>query len=123
MVCGYSGMLHRLYKEGLVWRAVGVDISGRCMCAQAKRQNAKLHIPHSSIEMLEQSYLDVSVPDESANLVISMDALLHVGPARQRRVIAEAVHILRPGGWMIFSDIMQEEQVDVSGECCCCCNQ
>jgi len=114
MGCGYGGMLRRLYKEGLVWRAVGVDISGR-MCAQAKRQNAKMHIPHTAIEILEQSYLDVGVPDESADLVISMDALLHVGPARQRRAIAEAARILRPGGWMIFSDIMQEEEgvVDV----------
>jgi sarcosine/dimethylglycine N-methyltransferase len=111
MGCGYGGLLRRLYKEGLVWRAVGVDISGR-MCAQAKRQNAKMHIPHTSIEILEQSYLDVNVPDESADLVISMDALLHVGPVRQRRAIAEAARILRPGGWMIFSDIMQEEEVD-----------
>jgi ubiquinone/menaquinone biosynthesis C-methylase UbiE len=111
MGCGYGGMLRRLHKEGLVWRAVGVDISGR-MCAQARRQNAKMHIPHTSIEILEQSYLDIGVPDESADLVISMDALLHVGPERQRAAVAEAARILRPGGWMIFSDIMQEEQVE-----------
>merc|ERR1711935_994017 len=53
----------------------------------------------------------ISVADESADVVISMDALLHVGPERQRRAVAEAARLLRPGGWMIFSDIMQEEVV------------
>merc|ERR1711957_161380 len=62
--------------------------------------------------MGEQSYLQVSVGDESADVVISMDALLHVGPERQKLAIKEAYRILRPGGWMIFSDIMQDEIVD-----------
>jgi ubiquinone/menaquinone biosynthesis C-methylase UbiE len=110
MGCGYGGMLRRLWKEGMVWRAVGADISAR-MCAQAKRLNAKCGAGNN-IEILEQSYLDMSVPAESADLVISMDALLHVGPERQRSAIAEAARILRPGGWLIFSDIMQEEEVD-----------
>ena len=45
----------------------------------------------------------------SADVVISMDALLHVGPERQRVAVVEAARMLRPGGWMIFSDIMQED--------------
>jgi cyclopropane fatty-acyl-phospholipid synthase-like methyltransferase len=54
----------------------------------------------------------MSLSEESADLVVSMDALLHVGPERQRRAMAEAARILRPGGWIVFSDIMQEEAVD-----------
>jgi sarcosine/dimethylglycine N-methyltransferase len=64
------------------------------------------------IHILEESYLQVSVGDQSADVVISMDALLHVGPARQRKVMMEAARMLRPGGWIIFSDIMQAEQVN-----------
>jgi SAM-dependent methyltransferase len=108
--CGYAGLLRRLWKEGLVWSGVGCDISNR-MCAQSRDLNAKLGCD-DDITILEESYLDISVPDESADLVVSMDALLHVGPERQRRAIHEAARVLRPGGWMIFSDIMQREDVD-----------
>jgi sarcosine/dimethylglycine N-methyltransferase len=110
--CGYGGLLRRLFQEGLVWSAVGCDISSR-MCAQARRLNAKLSAEaDASIQILEESCLDISMADESVDLVISMDALLHVGPDRQRRAIQEAARILRPGGWMLFSDIMQEENVN-----------
>jgi len=107
MGCGYGGLLRRLYKEGIVWHGQGVDLSSR-MCAQARRINAQMGM-EKDIDILEESYLDVSIPNESCDVVISMDALLHVGPAGQRRAIQEAARTLRPGGWIIFSDIMQEE--------------
>jgi sarcosine/dimethylglycine N-methyltransferase len=107
--CGYGGILRRLWKEGLVWRGVGCDISHK-MCLQARERNAAVGADRD-IDILEESYLQLSVNDESADLVISMDALLHVGPDRQRQVMKEAARILRPGGWIIFSDIMQEETV------------
>eukprot|EP00531_Pseudo-nitzschia_arenysensis_P014722 CAMPEP_0116133750 /NCGR_PEP_ID=MMETSP0329-20121206/10273_1 /TAXON_ID=697910 /ORGANISM="Pseudo-nitzschia arenysensis, Strain B593" /LENGTH=618 /DNA_ID=CAMNT_0003628403 /DNA_START=138 /DNA_END=1994 /DNA_ORIENTATION=+ len=112
MGCGYGGLIRRLYKEGLVWKAIGCDISHR-MCAHARKRNAELLAKddgdESTLEVLAESYLQISVGNESADVVISMDALLHVGPERQRRAVAEAARILRPGGWMIFSDIMQSE--------------
>lgn len=112
--CGYGGLIRRLYREGLVWKATGCDISHR-MCAQARKLNADLLAKddgdENTLEILAESYLQTSIGNESTDLVVSMDALLHVGPQRQRRVVAEAARILRPGGWMIFSDIMQEEVV------------
>jgi sarcosine/dimethylglycine N-methyltransferase len=112
MGCGYGGLIRRLYKEGLVWKATGCDISHR-MCAHARKRNAELLArddgDESTLEILPESFLQISVGNESADVVISVDALLHVGPERQRRAVAEAARILRPGGWMIFSDIMQEE--------------
>lgn len=110
--CGYGGLLRRLYKAGLIWKATGCDISHR-MCAQARKANAELLEQHdgdeSTLEVLAESFLQTSVGNESADVVVSMDAMLHVGPERQRKVVAEAARVLRPGGWMIFSDIMQEE--------------
>lgn len=107
--CGYGGLLRRLVKEGVVWHAHGVDLSAR-MCAQARRLNARAGCD-SDVSILEESYLDVSMASESVDVVISMDALLHVGPDGQRRAMAEAARILRPGGWIIFSDIMQEKDL------------
>jgi sarcosine/dimethylglycine N-methyltransferase len=110
MGCGYGGLLRRLYESGCIWRATGCDISLK-MCEQARRLNEELGCD-KDITILEESYLDMSVADESVDLVISMDALLHVGPDGQRRAIKEAARVLRPGGFMIFSDIMQQETVD-----------
>jgi sarcosine/dimethylglycine N-methyltransferase len=107
--CGYGGLLRRLWKEGVVWHGQGVDLSSR-MCAQARRLNANIEC-EKDIEILEESYLDVSIPNECCDVVISMDAFLHVGPDGQSRAMSEAARILRPGGWIIFSDIMQEEQL------------
>lgn len=112
MGCGYGGLLRRLHEADVVWSATGCDIAVK-MCQQARRLNEEQGCD-KDIEILEESYLDISVPGESADLVISMDALLHVGPDGQRKAINEAARILRPGGWMIFSDIMQQETADPS---------
>ena len=108
--CGFGGLMRRLWQEGLVWQAVGCDISSK-MCEQARAKNDDIGAG-DDILILEESYLQVSVGDQSADVVISMDALLHVGPARQRKAMMEAARMLRPGGWIVFSDIMQAEQVD-----------
>lgn len=110
MGCGYGGLLRRLWKAGLVWRATGCDYS-HGMCVNARILNKKIGA-EKDITILEESYLDVSISDESVDLVISMDALLHVGPDGQKIAIEEARRVLRPGGWMIFSDIMQREDAD-----------
>jgi len=123
--CGYGGLLRRLYKEGLIWKGTGIDFSHK-MCKEARERNTALllntTIPATTaatattstntLEILEESYLQLSVGDESVDVVISMDSLLHVGPERQRSVIREVYRMLRPGGWIIFSDIMQNDVVN-----------
>ena len=110
MGCGYGGLLRRLWEAGIVWSATGVDIAQK-MCEQARRLNRAISCD-KDIDILEESYLHVTVPDESVDLVISMDALLHVGPEGQQKAIKEAARVLRPGGWMVFTDILQQEVVD-----------
>lgn len=112
MGCGYGGLLRKLWSAGHVWRATGCDISTK-MCEQSRRLNAILGADRD-IQIMEESYLGVSVPDESMDLVISMDALLHIGPEGQKAAVKEAARTLRPGGWMIFSDIMEQEVVDAT---------
>ena len=110
--CGYGSLLRRLYKEGMIWKGTGVDISLK-MCKEARKRN-QIVAASNTIEILEQSYLQISVGNESVDVVISMDSLLHVGPERQRAVIKEVYRMLRPGGWMIFSDIMQNDNADIN---------
>ena len=108
--CGYGGLLRRLHENQMVWTATGIDISSQ-MCNQARRLNQEKKM-EKELTILEESYLDVSLDNESQDLVISMDALLHVGPERQARAVQEAARVLRPGGWMIFTDIMEQDQVN-----------
>lgn len=110
MGCGYGGLLRRLWKAGVVRSATGVDIASK-MCDHARQLNFELGCDED-ITIKEESYLETSVPDNSVDLVLSMDALLHVGPDGQRKAVQEAARVLKPGGWMIFTDIMQQEVVD-----------
>ena len=110
MGCGYGGLLRRLWEAGVVDNATGCDISQK-MCEQARRINERQNCD-KQITIKEESYLEVSLPDQSCDLVISMEALLHVGPDGQTQAVKEAARILKRGGWMIFSDIMQQEDVD-----------
>jgi len=111
MGCGYGGLLRRLWKAGVVRSGtVGVDIAPK-MCSHARMLNDELGCS-KDITIDEASYLESRVPDNSMDLVISMEALLHVGPEGQRKAVQEAARVLKHNGWMIFTDIMQKETVD-----------
>eukprot|EP00904_Undaria_pinnatifida_P010121 jgi/Undpi1/6239/HiC_scaffold_20.g08723.m1 len=56
----------------------------------------------------EKSYFETGMPDSSCEVVCSLDALLHGGSERHR-ALAEAARILKPGGRMVFTDIMRSD--------------
>ena len=56
----------------------------------------------------EKSYFETGMPDSSCEVVCSLDALLHGGSERHM-ALAEAARILKPGGRMVFTDIMRSD--------------
>lgn len=108
--CGYGGLLRRMWEEGMLASATGVDIATQ-MCRHARELNVDRGCD-KVINIKEESFLETSIPDNSVDLVISMEALLHVGPQGQLKAVQEASRILKKGGWMIFNDLMQQEDVD-----------
>jgi cyclopropane fatty-acyl-phospholipid synthase-like methyltransferase len=109
---GYGGFLRNMARRKMLWSGVGVDISGS-MIDKTKQLNILEDDDISSIlDARRESFLCTSLPDESVDLVISMDSFLHVGLGQHSVVLAEAWRVLRPGGRMIFTDIIGKSNVD-----------
>lgn len=101
MGCGYGGLLRNMVENDMIWSAVGVDISGEMIDA-CKRLSSE----QSGLTFYRESYMNTSVQDDCMDLCISTEAFLHVGPGNHEAVLREAWRILRPGGRMIFTDIV-----------------
>ena len=61
----------------------------------------------AKIRVFDGSFEEVPFPDASYDVVWSQDAFLHSG--RRELVIQEAARVLKPGGHLIFTDIMQTD--------------
>lgn len=59
------------------------------------------------VEIVDGSFEDLPFDDDTFDVVWSQDAILHSGD--RRRVLEEAVRVLRPGGHFIFTDPMQDD--------------
>ena len=67
----------------------------------------------------ELSCFDTGLEANSYDLVTSQDALMHCGNERYR-AIKEAARILKPGGFMSFTDPMQSNTADPQVRCDVC---
>lgn len=71
-----------------------------------RKKNKEQRLDHM-IEVIDGHFEEVPYPDESFDVVWSQDAILH-SPDR-RKVLSEAVRVLKKGGEFIFTDPMQTE--------------
>ncbi|NET46658.1 cyclopropane-fatty-acyl-phospholipid synthase family protein [Okeania sp. SIO2B3] len=59
------------------------------------------------VEVTQGSFEDISYPDNFFDIVWSQDAIVHSGD--RRLVFQEIKRVLKPGGELIFTDLMQSE--------------
>ena len=82
------------------------------LCKQENDYNAAMTKAAGLEDMVtipgEKSYFATGMPDSSCEVVCSQDALLHGGSERHR-ALAEAARILKPGGRIVFTDIMRSD--------------
>lgn len=100
---GYGGSARFLAKDAGAKEVVCVNISETQN--RINRDKNKAAGLDDRIEVLHGSFDDVPAKDESFDIVWSQDSFLH-GSDRQR-IIDECARILKPGGRLIFTDLLQ----------------
>lgn len=110
MGCGYGGLLRKFKDYKFLRNGIGIDFSAK-MCQQCILNN-KLASMGDVIDVRNESFLDTSLYDETVDVCVSMEAFLHVGVERHAAALKEAHRVLRPGGWLLFSDILECPGVD-----------
>ena len=101
---GYGGALRYLARE-YGCSGIGFNVSER-ENERGRGQNAEQGLD-DRVEIVDGNFEDVTYEDASFDVVWSQEAFLHSGD--RRRVLEEAVRILRPGGTFVFSDPMQSD--------------
>ncbi|WP_169712603.1 class I SAM-dependent methyltransferase [Henriciella aquimarina] len=100
---GYGGSARYLVTEGGAKKVVCVNISETQN--RINREKNKAAGLDDKIEVLHGSFDDVPAKDESFDVVWSQDSFLH--GADREQIIKECERVLKPGGRVIFTDILQ----------------
>ena len=101
---GYGGSARYLVEE--YGCSVGCLNLSEVQNTRNRDMNAKRSLS-LAINVVDGSFEDIPIPDESVDVVWSQDAILHSG--NRQRVFEEVGRILSPGGQLIFTDPMQRE--------------
>ncbi|MEQ8404540.1 MAG: methyltransferase domain-containing protein [Oceanicaulis sp.] len=104
---GYGGAARRLAREH------GAHVTCLNLSDKENVRNRQLTAElglDERVEVVHGAFEDIAFPDESFDIVWSQDAILHSGD--RRRVLDEAVRVLKPGGEFIFTDPMQADDAD-----------
>lgn len=97
--CGYGRTLDELYRAG--WRSlIGIDFS------EAMIERGRAAYPHLDLRV-KRSAEKIDLPDESVDAVILFAVLTCIRTNdEQRRLIAEILRVLRPGGILYVNDFL-----------------
>jgi cyclopropane fatty-acyl-phospholipid synthase-like methyltransferase len=107
---GYGGTC-RYAAKTFGMKSVCVEISEKenAICRQRNKEEGLEHLVSCPGEL---SCFETGLEANSFDLVTSQDCLMHCGNERHR-AIEEAARILKPGGFMSFTDCMKSNSADL----------
>lgn len=109
---GFGHLLRGLCRDGFLRNGFAVDFSFY-MCEAARRLNKEAGMA-DKITVLNESFYDTSIKDESLDMVLSMDCFYLTG-TRYKDLLKEIYRVLRPGGWAVITDINRRVIYDNDG--------
>lgn len=102
--CGSGLFLSLLAKRGCIVEGVGFDVQH----AAIERANvARRHLPEPDVLRFVHADAAFAWPVGRFDLVSMVDVMHHVAPSEQRGVIAKIAAALRPGGLLLYNDMVQ----------------
>lgn len=106
MGAGYGGVARYLVEN------YGCDVTALNLSEKENERDREINkarkLDHK-ITVVDGSFEKVDEPDESYDVVWSEDSFLHSPNEDKYKVIQEAARLLKPGGWLIFTDPMQTD--------------
>jgi SAM-dependent methyltransferase len=98
--CGDGALVRRF--AGLGARVTGVEVDPAVVAAAQARE------PVAGERYVQGTGQDLGLPDDSADVVVFMQSLHHVPPARMDDALAEAARVVRPGGAVYVQEPLPE---------------
>ena len=91
--CGTGGMLHALRVACPAWETTGIDASP--FAVQHCHARGFAQVTQASVD-------EIPFPDESFDVVLSLDVLYH-RDVSEKRAASEIARVVKPGGWIILN--------------------
>jgi len=106
---GYGGSARYLAREH-GYRVTALNLS-EIENERDREMNSEQGLDHL-IDVVDGDFENLDFSDKSFDAVWSQDAILHSG--NRKRVFSEVDRVLKPGGHFVFTDILQQADVDPS---------
>jgi len=74
------------------------------MCRHLETKFTRLEITNAKV--LQTTAMDLRLPDGAVDVILSNYCFHHLSDADKRRALAEIIRVLRPGGRLVFADMM-----------------
>lgn len=106
MGAGYGGVARYLVEN------YGCEVTALNLSEKENERDREINKARhldDKITVVDGSFEKVDEPDASYDVVWSEDSFLHSQNEDKKKVIQEAARLLKPGGWLIFTDPMQTD--------------
>ncbi len=104
VACGRGATTRSLLRRWSPERVTGIDLSERSL------ERARINAPGCEFRHMDATELDFA--DETFDVVLSVEACFHFNT--RAKFLAEACRVLKPGGWLVLTDILVARWMEIN---------